>query len=287
MSTSPDPATPGGPCRLAARLARSVLEGTGQPVLAGVPEPGLGSPVVAPLGDRHPLELLLGARAPDHWEAVIVVAAGSVRAGVLAGGDTEVVVATVTGRSGPDRSVVLDHQGRCVVAAVDAEGLIPDAARRFMARPTPPPDHPVTAWWAGEWLAEVADLVADMAGASPSPSGCPLEAVVACHPAVDEGEVRAMRGTPELVGFLVERGFDHAHLTGWDGVRQSVAAGLIHQAACPAPLAQWFDAGSFSRYATALRPPPEELLRAIEQDLGPATASAVERILGAWRARPR
>lgn len=281
MSTSPDPATPVDPCCFAARLARSVLEGTGQPVVAGVPGPGLGSPVVTLLEDRHPLELLLGARAPDHWEAVIVVAAGSVLPGLLPGGDTEVVVATVTRRSGPDRSLVLDHHGRCVVAAVDPEGLVPDAARRAMGRPTPPPDLPVTDWWAGEWLTEVADMVRS------SPSGCALDTVVACHPAVDDSEVRALRGTPELVGFLVERGFDHAHLTGWDGVRASVAAGLIEEVACSAPLAQWFDAGAFSRYVAAVRPRPEQLLRALQPDLGPTTAAAIERILGAWRGRPR
>lgn len=262
------------PVRLATDLARGVLAGTRTPLVAGVPEPGAGPPVVSVLDGRHPLEVLWGLRAPSTWRALVVVATGSVVAAADGSGGTRVVAASVTSRSGPDRSLVLDERGRALLEPSVVEGLVPDACRRALGRPAAPPVEPVSLWWAREWLDEVRSLVR----AGPTPP--PVAEVAACHPAVAPEEVAAPG--PELLPWLVQRGRDHAHLTGWDGVRRSVASGIVASASCPPALAAWFDAGSFSRFESAVRPQPLDRVAELRRLLDPAGADLVAGALGAW-----
>lgn len=270
--------------RFATGLARAVVEGRHGPLVAGLPPAG-GPPALLPLDGRHPLEVLWHRQEPG-WAAVVVVATGRVAAGAgaaPAGGEPitaalaspgAVVVASATSRRGLDRSLVLDGTGRVVLERAGAEGLVPDAARRVLGRDTPPPGQPVTAWWATEWLTEV---IAAAVGGAPLRS---LADVVARHPAVDDEELAG--SDADVVAFTIERGWDHAHLTGWDGVRRSVAGGLLRDPSCPAALAGWYDAGSFSRYAQASRPSARRLLDGVAPLLPGHTRAAVERVLVAW-----
>jgi hypothetical protein len=256
------------PHRLAARLATLLHEGRLEPLVLGWPAPGGATPAVLPLAGRHPLEVLWGLTAPSAWLGVAVLASGS----LVAGRDRRVAVATVATRSGHDASVVLDRRGRHLVDE-PAVGLVPDALHRVLDRPTPPPSEPVTVWWAMEWLDDLADLLTSSAG---RPT---LEAVVACHPAVDPDEIV---GSEALLAWFVERGLDHAHLTGWDGVRQGIAQGVIGAGVCPAELADWFDSGSFSRFARAVRAEPRTRLDELADRLGPALTGAIGEVLHAW-----
>jgi hypothetical protein len=152
--------------------------------------------------------------------------------------------------------------------------LVPDAARRLLGRPTPPPEQPATAWWATEWLCEVARCLV-LADASSD-----LGAVASLHPAVDPQD--AQGATADIVDRVVEQGWDQAASTGWDGVRCSVAAGLLHDPWCRAELAEWYDAGSYCRFAGANRPSAAALLAALRPLLPADVAEAVHRILSRW-----
>jgi hypothetical protein len=264
--------------RLAVDLARSVHQGRFGPSVVGVVDDA--PPIVVPLGESHPLEWLLGFDAPSWWRAVAVVARGTVvarsglsgAAGPAAG--AAVVAATVIARDGGESSTVLDGEGRDAVGAAGAEGLVPDAARRSLGRPTPDPEGSVIGWWATEWLAEVARLVR-------SHPGCwTWHDVAAVHPALAEDELPER--TVDLVDLVIERGRDHARLTGWEGVRASLAAGLLADPVCPAGLAGWFDAGSFSRFADAARPSPLQLRSMLAAQLSAASLAALDRVLWAW-----
>jgi hypothetical protein len=261
---------------LAEQLAHLVRLGRLGPAVVGVPAPGTGPPEVRPLGDDHPADALAGRRAPRWWEAVAVVATGT-----AAGPGPvrrRVVVATATSRAGDDHSLVVDRRGRPVVSGPGVEGLVPDAARRFLGVATPPPAVPVTHWWAAEWLIDVAGL------ATLALRPLTLAQVVACHPAMEPDEALDPGG--DVLALTVQRGWDHAHLTGWDGVRSSVADGLLTDGACPAPLARWFDAGSFCRHALAHRPDPRLLLDHLAPVLAPGVAPAVGSVLDRWRIPP-
>ena len=265
--------------RLAADLARSLFEGRCRPGLVAILSAGQGRVLFTPFDGRHPLELLLGNRAPDTWEAVAVVASGTVMArgrcsDAAPRAGSRVAAVSVTARRGPEISLVVDERCRPVAAATVGEGLVPDAARRFLGLASPPAEEPVTVWWAVDWLRDVAELLAS------GTERYGLADLVAAHPAVARDELP--EGTSSLVRFLVERGWDHAQLTGWEGVRTSLAAGLLSDGSVPAELAAWFDAGSFSRYALAVRPWPGELLDVLGPGLDPVVSRALSQILTAW-----
>lgn len=271
MTIAPRSSLPPSVPALAARLARLLATGQGEPALVGVRDAGLGPPVVLPLHDRHPLEVLLGQRAPQRWQAVVVIASGTATTGC---GHRRVVVASITSRQGDDRCLLFDSEGAVLLEAATGEGLIADAAQRFLDRPTAPPADPVWTWWAGAWLREVAE-----AGTAPMS----LSQVASCHPAVDAEEVVAVvDGGADLVDFLIQRGLDHAHLTGWDGVRRTVASGLLDDPDCSAALACWFDAGAFCRYSGAVRPPLPALLDALAPVLPPEVRAQVRSVLDGW-----
>lgn len=275
MSTSSEPDL----TALATGLARSLVEGRCGPGVVAIPFAGQGPVLFTPLDGRHPLELLLGEVAPATWEAVAIVACGTV---VAAGGPgpgsprigSRVAAASAAARRGPEVSVVVDGRGRRLAAATGGEGLVPDAARRFLGRGTPPPQDPVTAWWAVEWLRDVVQLLAER------PRPCGLADLVAAHPGVAGDELPHTASS--LVRFLVDRGWDHARRTGWEGVRTSLAEGLLDDPSIPPQLAAWFDAGSFSRYALAVRPRPGDLLDVLVPRLDPQVAGALSQILTSW-----
>jgi hypothetical protein len=112
---------------------------------------------------QHPVDALLGFVAPEEWDAFGALAHGWASAPGAARPSRapdrrRVRTFHVCARDGAEvgglhlRGAVLD-----VRVGGDALGMIPDATRRCVGLPTPPPESPVAELTAAEWLADIAD----------------------------------------------------------------------------------------------------------------------------------
>lgn len=326
MSRSPSPPGCGlGPdtlVTLADVVDRGLALGPGDPArlvrVRAAPAPGLDDDELelgfrTLEGDDHPLDVLLGFRAPDDWAAIGVAAVGRARPvdddttvvgtdGVVrrrvGRGPGSMAVRTVhlVGRSGAwtsrwqpiDRAAAgggepAAHGGSASSADTDElpNGRLDDALRRAVGLPTAPPPGDTGLLWAVQWLDAL--LVAAAGSSSGRRRLRPLAALVAAHPAV-----RAFTLDPATVDVerLVAEGRRLASLRGWTQLRRTCAQGTPDGAAglhpLPADLAAWLDDGAFARWVLGGWPDLADLRTALSELLAPAAVSVIDDALAGW-----
>lgn len=245
----PAPDRPDGRSRLAA-LAAAVSHPDLAPQAVGAVFCGDQVELhVKELGPAHPVDQLLGFRAPDAWDAFGVTVTGRTVPYPADGGDggplpdhRPLLVTFLAGRDGGAAALLVpdDHEPMLIdePRGSDAQGAIADLCWRVLGRPTAPPQVTVAQFWAAWWL----DRIVSLAAADPSWSPS-WETLQLLHPAAD-----ASTGDDAWARLRTDP--DRAHL---------LPPGL------PGDVLDWMDDGILSRWALAQLPDPAPLLDAVAE----------------------
>lgn len=215
----------------------------------------LGLHPLAPVGP-HPLDALVGFRAPECWEAFGV--AGTGRAHGLdadAGPPTPTRIAYLLTRGGTQVAVIDGRGGSPFVLVEPAVGIVPDVLARVLGLPSSPAQHDPTWWVEAIWLERLATVVL------PEPARSPSWRALADHHPLADGR-RSVE--PEA---LAARSAAYG-ARGWAAWRAEFAGerlpaergGLAAQAGATLRLGRWFDDGSLERWLLRDLPPPVEVL---------------------------
>jgi hypothetical protein len=243
----------------------------------------------APLGDDHPVDVLLGHRAPPEVDALGVAVSGTAHAqepdrepDPAPDGRPEVPTGRVRvvqlhARDGRAASRVrrVGTDPPQVVDTGAAEGDVADCLRRALGLPTAPPPGPPIVWWAVDWLDAVLDHVCREPGRAWT-----WGHVAALHPL--SGPL-----PPDRPSALVEHVSRRAAGIEWAAVRRAAAVGGGREPVPGGPigpeLAAWMDDGMFARWLLGSRPDPVDVVVDLVDLLpAPVTRGVVE-ALQAWR----
>ncbi len=200
---------------------------------------------VTPFGRRSALDHLRGATAGDRCAGLAVV------------DERQVLVVWRNGTGFRADSLCGAERDAPLVSLYSSLDPVVDAMRRALDISTPAPMFGPAWYWLLVWMRDLTTSV----GARPLG---PYE--VACrHPGIDPTELDDQVGDPiddpvSLVEFCLDRLYEHARLTGWDGVRADAADGWLELGCCPPHLARWHDAGSFGRDLQGQLPTPNDAL---------------------------
>jgi hypothetical protein len=226
-----------------------------------------------PLGELHPLEVLLGWRAPHGCDVVGVRATG--RAHRLddhhAPGAAEAVAITfLAGCPGGDAGI-LRRGSTATPMPPDSGGLVVDACRRALGRPTDPAPASTLPLFTAVWLDRV------MAVAARDPGGPDWAAAARAHPALegdegDEGDEEPPCLHPRA---LAAAAVEHAARHPWPMLRTQPWQTGLGRAAPSVRLAAWMDDGSFARWTLASLPSAADLLDDLGRLLAPGVVDAV------------
>jgi hypothetical protein len=279
------------PSRLAA-VARAITEPDLAPQAVGVVFAADQVELhVKDLGDDHPVEQLLGFRAPPGWDAFgLTVTGRSVPLpGSAASGpvpdDHPLVLTYLADRGGGSTAFIAVHGDEPIVidepSMGGAQGAVADLCWRVLGRPTPPPDVTVAHFWSTWWLDCIVSLALDDHAHPPE-----WELLAALHPAVTclADLDRRLGDDPDRT--LAALGSVVADTWSWTAVRTSPWAVERIAWMLPDDVLAWMDDGIFSRWAMARLPDLDDL-RATVAELLPS--QLVDRIDDAVRAteRPR
>ena len=125
-----------------------------------------------PLEGSHPLDLLLGFRAPPHWRALGVSCDGrthrldaSGRYDDTAADSEDVTVTILVGRDGAAAGV-LRRGGEVTPQPGRPQGAVADACRRALGVATAPPPSSTLGLWTLSWLDRIVDVATRADGAA-------------------------------------------------------------------------------------------------------------------------
>jgi hypothetical protein len=152
-------------------------------------------------------------------------------------------------KAGEDYEAMPD--GECV-------GTTPDALRRAMGLPTPPPEVPVAHWVA----LMLFRLIAGDGGA---------------HRRVGWSQLRPKLETYEVLG----------HDGTWEVLRNLAAKRAMPELDVSQEVAAWMDDGMFSRWVLGGLPPYDHMLERARQACTPEAFNQVRRLLRKWGLRTR
>ena len=260
------------------------VEPDGDPV-----EPGLAFGFRVLDAGEHPLDVLVGFRAPATWAGLGVVCFGW--ASPVAPTDLDadrhtttgprpsqhpdrrrVRVTTLVGRDGEERATATLDDGS--VVDEPGTGTVTDALRRCLGLPTEPPPVGTAELFAAVWLAELA--------AGGRPRSWPEAALR--HPALQLLAGRFPRPQPEE---LIGCGRSLHRTMTWERLRQRAADGRMDlDVGIDAPTAAWMDDGMFARWVLGSVPPLPRLLADAAAVLSPDVVRRVRRTLRAWNLDP-
>jgi hypothetical protein len=217
-----------------------------------------------PLDGAHPLELLLGFRAPLHWRALGVSCPGRSHPldeyGARSRPDAEGAPVTVTllvDRRGAAASVV--RSGPAVTPMPGrTDGVVADACRRALGVPTAPPPSSTLGLWALAWLDRVVDA-ASRADASRRLRAWPQ--VAELHPAVGPlgGHTSGLAGPAALARAARALAEDWP----WARLREHAATASTPGHPPSPELSAWMDEGMWARWLLSRLPAPEDVLAAV------------------------
>ena len=230
-----------------------------------------------PLDGGHPLDVLLGFVAPEHWVALGVSTPGEAHP---VGDDGRVVRST---DPSPIRVTVLfDRSGRAAgrlrqggdVAAMPGspEGVVADACRRCLGLATGPPPATTALLWTLCWL----DRLVDAAGrAAASPRLASWAEVARLHPAASSPPPGPHADVGPEPGALAAATVLLAEAWPWSRLRADPS--LID---VPGPLPEphvirWMDDGMWARWLLSTFPTVDDLVAAVCGLLPDCVASAV------------
>jgi hypothetical protein len=230
-----------------------------------------------PLDGGHPLDVLLGFVAPEHWVALGVSTPGEAHP---VGDDGRVVRST---DPSPIRVTVLfDRSGRAAgrlrqggdVSAMPGtpEGVVADACRRCLGLATGPPPATTALLWTLCWL----DRLVDAAGrAAASPRLASWAEVARLHPAASSPPPGPEADVGPEPGALAAATVLLAEAWPWSRLRADPS--LID---VPGPLPEphvirWMDDGMWARWLLSTFPTIDDLVAAVCGLLPDCVASAV------------
>jgi hypothetical protein len=238
-----------------ARVLVAATDGSGGPTLvrAALDAEDIRLGLLPVPDGLDPLDLLLGARTPDEWDAVGLVASGRVVdvGGPGADGDDRgrVRLAVLVQRDGVMASIVLTEHGSEHAVSSPPDGRFADALRRSLGLETPPPDGEVSTLALLVWLHRVHSLAVD--GRSP-----------------DIDVVRALR--PPMP-------------RSWTDLRHQCAQGGWLEIGCDPDVAEWMDDGMFSRWCLGAFPEPFQLLAELSDLVAVDAAGLLTEGFWTWR----
>ena len=232
---------------------------------------------VADLGGEHPLAELMGFVAPTEWWAIGAIVTGW--AGPLDGirpssnpEGVRIAQAIAVTRDGEVVSHVRMADGRAIDDPPES-GRVLDALRRALQLPTPAPAGFVSDVFVVLWLHFVEAAARE---ARANVEKMTWVRAARCFPfpdAVKNADVRDPAVFAELFLATVDN-IDWERLRQW-GTRGSLG-GLVDP-----PLAQWMDAGMFSRWMGGALPPVHAQLERTCQRLAPHISSRVREAVDA------
>jgi hypothetical protein len=254
-----------------------------------------------PLGDDHPLDVLLGFVAPDDWLALGVASTGqarSLQADPATPGDagqaTPVRVTMLLGRSGT-AVTLLRRDGRVARIGEPPQGLVADACRRAIGLPTAPVPQSTCELWMLWWLDRLV-----MTAFEPGMPGLLTgwAQVAALHPAAwlpirgrtsSETCAEATQEGHSLHGFrvgpepdvLAAAAIALSEAWPWTRLRDDPDAPEIPGARLHAELAAWMDDGMYARWLLSSFPSWRDLLDAARAVLPHNLTARVEAVVEA------
>ncbi len=234
---------------------------------------------------QHPMEVLLGFRAPKSWRGI-----GSVCFGWAAPGDVDAKRHVVSGgrpSRHPDRQRVRvtclvgrDGVERCTATMEDGSvidepgtGTVNDALRRCLDLATEPPPVPTTEVFAACWLEEIAAARRPLSWTE----------IADRHPSMRMLSGAGHRPQPEE---LIGAGRAMARAVDWKQLRLRVAAGAEIGVDIRPEVADWMDEGMFARWVLAGLVPLPHLLAMCAEHLDPPVLRRVRRTLRSWNLDP-
>jgi hypothetical protein len=239
---------------------------------------------------QHPLDVLVGFRAPAAWVGLGVICFGW--ASPVADDDLDAARHTITGRrpsQHPERrrvrvTTLVDRDGeeRATATLEDGTvvdepgtGTVTDALRRALGVPTAPPPVGTAELFAAVWLA---DLAAGRRARTWA------EAALR-HPSMRLLADRFPRPQPEE---LIGCGRSLHRTMTWERLRQRAADGRVDLdvPGIDASVAAWMDDGMFARWVLGTVPPLPRLLADVAAVLRPDVVRRVRRTLRAWNLDP-
>lgn len=240
-----------------------------------------------PLDGAHPLEMLMGFRAPLHWRLLGVSCTGLARQlrreggpkGPLPEGDA-VTVTLLVDRDG-DAACVVRNGDHVTPMPGRPEGTVADACRRALALPTAPAPRSTLGLWTLAWL----DRLVEVASRADATSRLATWAQVAeLHAAIGPltGAFTGVSGPAELAasaGALAEA---------WTWARLRADPAVVElPGQPPSPqVATWMDDGMWARWLLAQLPNRDDLLAAIHALLPARLAEGVDLVARAAWGRP-
>jgi hypothetical protein len=235
----------------------------------------------------HPLEVLMGFRAPRHWRLIGVSCTGEARQvrrarrspGTLPEGDA--VTVTLLVDRGGDAACVVRRGDEVTPMPGRPEGTVADACRRALDLPTAPPPGSTLGLWTLTWL----DRLVDVASRADACSRLTTWAQVAeLHPAVGRltGEIAGVSGPAALAASA----WALAETWTWARLRADPAVVELPGRPPSPQLAAWMDDGMWARWLLSRLPGRADLLAAVRALLPVRLAEGVEVVTQAAWGRP-
>jgi hypothetical protein len=266
---------------LAELFATELRDGHGPALAIGVVPSGRDVELhLRELPDSDPIRLLLGFRAPAEWTAFGVASRARLRDPQTARTVAEGAGFThFSARSGGFAFAVADQNDEPLVESGPhlAEGRVPDACRRVLALPTPPPEHDSRELMAVQWLDSLAARALEA-----EPGSLDWVEAVATNPQaaliaeVDPSLAAQIPDHVEELGNAFRRGRPWAHL------RAEHAADRVAGFDLDPEHSAWMDEGMFARWAIDSYPPPHHLLEIVDERLSAEVSRRVRSTLRTW-----
>jgi hypothetical protein len=230
-----------------------------------------------PLDGHHPLELLMGFRAPLHWRLLGVSCTGLARHLRRGGGPQAplpegdaVTVTLLVDRDG-DAACVVRRGDEVTPMPGRPEGTVADACRRALALPTAPPPRSTLALWTLAWL----DRLVEVASRADAAFRLATWAQVAeLHPAVGPltGAVTGVSGPAALAASAQAL----AEAWTWARLRDDPAVVEVPGRPPSPQVAGWMDDGMWARWLLSRLPGHDDLLAAVHALLPARLAEGVD-----------
>jgi hypothetical protein len=234
-----------------------------------------------PLDGGHPLDVLLGFVAPDHWMALGVSTPGHAHP---VGDDGRVVRS-----ADPSRirvTVLFDRSGRAAgrlrqggeVAALPGspEGVVTDACRRCLGLATGPPPATTALLWTLTWLDRLVDAAG---GATTSRRPASWADVARLHPAASSPPPGPEADVGPEPGALAAATVALAEAWPWSRLRADPSLVDVPGALPEPHVIRWMDDGMWARWLLSTFPTIDDLVAAVWGLLPDRVASAVVEVV--------
>lgn len=217
------------------------------------------------------IDVLVGWRPDPGLRAVGLVSTGEEHGPERQG---PVALTVLTDTDGHSATVLERPHGDPLTLVEEPTGWGADALRRTLGLPTPPPQHPVSAYVDAVWLGFLASEVWPAEAGRPTTLG--WDQVARLHPLAEpDGPSRRPHELAQAA-----RSMDRS--SSWSRLLQALAldrAGAVQPpGGRSVPLTAWFDQGSFSRWMLRSQPDPDHVLFDLLDHL---TDEAADRLLEA------